>query len=95
MWSKGNKTMTQTKENTENTPDQAVMSSRVDTKYCTRKRSEEDGFVDNAMENIKSFFHASLDEHKDCFKAAWQKVTERFQEGKSAGLESENMGSKN
>ncbi|KAI7754452.1 hypothetical protein M8C21_004715 [Ambrosia artemisiifolia] len=99
MWPKWEKTMTLQKENTENapaesTPDQ-TMVSLVDTKYCTRKRSEEAGFMDNAKENIKSFVHASLDEHKACFKGTWHKMTERFQDGKSAGLEGQNTPVKN
>ncbi|KAI3712899.1 hypothetical protein L1987_71468 [Smallanthus sonchifolius] len=87
MWPKKEKTETLPEENTENTPDQTVMS-RVDT-------SEEAGFMDNAKENMKSFFHASLDDHKDCFKTTWHKMIERFQEGKSAGLEGQNTPSKN
>ncbi|KAI3813530.1 hypothetical protein L1987_18256 [Smallanthus sonchifolius] len=94
MWPKKEKTETLPKENTENIPDQTVMS-RVDTKYCTRNVSEEAGFMDSAKENMKSFFHASLDDHKACFKTTWHKVIERFQEGKSAGLEDQNTASKN
>ncbi|KAK1439141.1 hypothetical protein QVD17_04956 [Tagetes erecta] len=88
-------TMTLSKKNTENTPAQTVMTSPVDTKYCNRKRCEEAGFMDNAMENMKSFFQASLDDHKACFKASWHKMVERFQEEKSAGFEGQNTTSKN
>ncbi|KAJ0683462.1 hypothetical protein HanPI659440_Chr16g0658551 [Helianthus annuus] len=88
------KTASPQEENSENTPDPTMISS-VDTKYCTRKRSDEAGFVDNAKENMKSFIHASFDEHKTCFKATWHKMTEIFQEEKSAGLEAQNPQAKN
>ncbi|KAL8200451.1 hypothetical protein R6Q57_011790 [Mikania cordata] len=89
--SKGDKTMTLKNENSNNTPNLLVISPWVDTKYCNRERSGEAGFMDNAKENIRSFFHASLDEYKACFKSTWRKMTERFQERKSAGLEGEKI----
>ncbi|KAL8266110.1 hypothetical protein R6Q59_003454 [Mikania micrantha] len=87
--------MTLTNENSKNTSNLLVISPWVDTKYCNREISGEVGFIDNAKQNIRSFFQASLDEHKACFKSTWHKITERFQERKSAESEGEKIPSEN
>ncbi|KAI3699422.1 hypothetical protein L2E82_43729 [Cichorium intybus] len=58
-------------ENTENTPGA--------TKYCKKD-------AENAKEYMKSFVNASLDDHKACFKANWQKMIGKFQQVKSDTL---------
>lgn len=63
--------MGQPKENTPPTPNE---TSSVGTKFCERKKIEDYGFVDNAMEYMDLFVHASLDEHTACFMASWNKV---------------------
>ncbi|KAE8008485.1 hypothetical protein FH972_004991 [Carpinus fangiana] len=60
---------------------------------CRKKKNEEATFLEDLKEHIDEFVHASMDEHKTCFKKTIQKmfgmskiVAERSSESK--GVES-------
>lgn len=60
---------------------------------CRKKKNEEATFLEDLKEHIDEFVHASMDEHKTCFKKTIQKmfgmskiVAERNSESK--GVES-------
>ncbi|XP_059429686.1 uncharacterized protein LOC132163418 [Corylus avellana] len=60
---------------------------------CRKKKNEEATFLEDFKEHIDEFVHASMDEHKTCFKKTIQKmfgmskiVAERSSEAK--GVES-------
>ncbi|XP_072992161.1 uncharacterized protein [Typha latifolia] len=41
---------------------------------CRKKKSEEASFVADLRDHIDEFIHASMDEHKTCFKKTIQKM---------------------
>ncbi|XP_019103315.2 uncharacterized protein LOC104886727 isoform X2 [Beta vulgaris subsp. vulgaris] len=41
---------------------------------CRKKKSEEAAFLDDLKDHIDEFIHASMDEHKDCFKNTMKKM---------------------
>ncbi|KAL5978617.1 hypothetical protein ACLOJK_029734 [Asimina triloba] len=41
---------------------------------CRKKKSEEAGFLADLKDHIDEFVHASMDEHKTCFKKTIQKM---------------------
>jgi len=41
---------------------------------CRKKKSEEATFLEDVKDHIDEFIHASMDEHKSCFKKTVQKV---------------------
>ena len=45
---------------------------------CRKKKSEEATFLEDLKEHIDEFVHASMDEHKTCFKKTIQKVLLSF-----------------
>ncbi|XP_010254820.1 PREDICTED: uncharacterized protein LOC104595677 [Nelumbo nucifera] len=60
---------------------------------CRRKKSEDASFLEDLRDHIDEFIHASMDEHKTCFKKTIEKmfgmskiVAERNSE--SEGIES-------
>jgi hypothetical protein len=42
---------------------------------CRKKKSEEATFIEDVRDHIDEFIHASMDEHKTCFKKTIQKVS--------------------
>lgn len=56
----------------------ASTTESVDAKFCVNKKSEEVGFMDNAKVYMKSWVNASVDDHKACFKASWNRVCTYF-----------------
>ncbi|PWA59235.1 hypothetical protein CTI12_AA395470 [Artemisia annua] len=55
----------------------ASTTESVDSKFCENKKSEEVGFMDNAKVYMKSLVNASMDDHKACFKASWNRMVGR------------------
>lgn len=62
---------------------------------CCRKRTDGATFLEDLKDHIEEFIHASMDEHKHCFKNTIQKmfgmskvVAERSAEAKEAEVES-------
>lgn len=53
-------------------PANAAMAS------CRRKKSEDATFLEDLKDHIDEFIHASMDEHKSCFKKTIQKVSSPF-----------------
>ncbi|KAF3435708.1 hypothetical protein FNV43_RR22800 [Rhamnella rubrinervis] len=41
---------------------------------CRKKKSEEASFLEDVKDHIDEFIHASMDEHKTCFKKTIQKM---------------------
>lgn len=41
---------------------------------CRMKKNEEASFLEDVKDHIDEFIHASMDEHKTCFKKTIQKV---------------------
>ena len=41
---------------------------------CRKKKNEEAAFLEDVKNHIDEFIHASMDEHKSCFKKTIQKV---------------------
>ena len=41
---------------------------------CRKKKNEEATFLEDLKDHIDEFVHASMDEHKTCFKKTVQKV---------------------
>ncbi|XP_058098886.1 uncharacterized protein LOC131243510 [Magnolia sinica] len=44
------------------------------TTSCRKKKSEEASFLADLRDHIDEFVHASMDEHKTCFKKTIQKM---------------------
>ncbi|KAA8536100.1 hypothetical protein F0562_028578 [Nyssa sinensis] len=44
------------------------------TTSCRKKKSEEATFLEDVKDHIDEFIHASMDEHKTCFKKTIQKM---------------------
>lgn len=62
---------TKTQSGTQNPnpfPVDAAMAS------CRKKKSDDATFLQDVREHIDEFIHASMDEHKTCFKKTIQKV---------------------
>ncbi|EAZ41853.1 hypothetical protein OsJ_26398 [Oryza sativa Japonica Group] len=62
---------------------------------CRKKKSDDVTFLEDLKDHIDEFIHASMDEHKHCFKNTIQKmfgmskvVAERSAEAKEAEVES-------
>ncbi|KAG8634897.1 uncharacterized protein LOC110604645 [Manihot esculenta] len=51
----------------QNQPSPAVTS-------CRKKKNEEATFMEDLKDHIDEFIHASMDEHKSCFKKTIQKM---------------------
>jgi len=49
-------------------------SSAASVTSCRKKKSEEATFLEDLKDHIDEFIHASMDEHKTCFKKTVQKV---------------------
>ncbi|KAK8942876.1 hypothetical protein KSP39_PZI009130 [Platanthera zijinensis] len=45
-----------------------------DLASCRKKKSESATFLEDVKDHIDEFIHASMDEHKSCFKKTIQKV---------------------
>lgn len=43
---------------------------------CRKKKTEGASFISDVREHIDEFIHASMDEHKTCFKKTIQKVSQ-------------------
>ncbi|XP_057967427.1 uncharacterized protein LOC131157363 [Malania oleifera] len=41
---------------------------------CRKKKSEDATFLEDVKDHIDDFIHASMDEHKTCFKKSIQKM---------------------
>lgn len=48
------------------------------TTSCRKKKSEQASFLEDVKDHIDDFIHASMDEHKTCFKKTVQKVCSHF-----------------
>ncbi|KDP46258.1 hypothetical protein JCGZ_10098 [Jatropha curcas] len=57
---------------TENSQQQKQPPSAVTS--CRKKKNEEATFMEDLKEHIDEFIHASMDEHKTCFKKTMQKM---------------------
>jgi hypothetical protein len=45
---------------------------------CRRKKKDDATFLVDVKDHIDEFIHASMDEHKDCFKKTIKKVNSNF-----------------
>lgn len=45
---------------------------------CRKKKNEEATFLEDVKDHIDEFIHASMDEHKSCFKKTIHKVVLSF-----------------
>lgn len=61
--------MSTEKSQRESQPPSPVMTS------CRKKKSEEATFLEDVKDHIDEFIHASMDEHKTCFKKTINKVS--------------------
>ncbi|KAH9608550.1 hypothetical protein KSS87_000703 [Heliosperma pusillum] len=43
---------------------------------CRKKKNEEAAFLEDVKDHIDEFIHASMDEHKECFKNTMHKMFE-------------------
>uniref|UniRef100_A0A0D3FNF8 Uncharacterized protein n=3 Tax=Oryza TaxID=4527 RepID=A0A0D3FNF8_9ORYZ len=82
-------TKTQSQGSASSVPKNPAMSS------CRKKKSDDATFLEDLKDHIDEFIHASMDEHKHCFKNTIQKmfgmskvVAERSAEAKVAEVES-------
>ncbi|ERM94494.1 hypothetical protein AMTR_s00010p00262540 [Amborella trichopoda] len=41
---------------------------------CRKKKSDDSSFLEDVRDHIDEFIHASMDEHKTCFKKTIQKM---------------------
>lgn len=41
---------------------------------CRKKKNEQASFLEDLKDHVDEFVHASMDEHKSCFKKTVQKV---------------------
>ncbi|XP_006650520.1 uncharacterized protein LOC102721532 [Oryza brachyantha] len=80
---------TQSQESASSVPKNPAMAS------CRKKKSDDATFLEDLKDHIDEFIHASMDEHKTCFKNTIQKmfgmskvVAERSAEAKEAEVES-------
>lgn len=44
---------------------------------CRKKKSDDANFLEDLRDHIDEFIHASMDEHKSCFKKTIQKVSRK------------------
>ncbi|KAF3628733.1 hypothetical protein CQW23_14932 [Capsicum baccatum] len=49
-------------------------TSPVVASSCRKKKSESATFLEDVKDHIDEFIHASMDEHKSCFKKTIQKM---------------------
>ncbi|XP_057441378.1 uncharacterized protein LOC130733265 [Lotus japonicus] len=49
-------------------------SSVATVASCRKKKSEDATFLEDVKDHIDEFIHASMDEHKTCFKKTIQKM---------------------
>ena len=49
------------------------------TSSCRKKKTEGASFITDVRDHIDEFIHASMDEHKTCFKKTIQKVSDDSQ----------------
>lgn len=52
-------------------------TSPVVASSCRKKKSESATFLEDVKDHIDEFIHASMDEHKSCFKKTIQKVSSK------------------
>ncbi|XP_071917589.1 uncharacterized protein [Coffea arabica] len=57
-------------------PEEQLVSTAVDshTSSCRKHRAENATFFEDVKDHIHDFIHASLDDHKACFKKGIQKM---------------------
>ncbi|KAK8961370.1 hypothetical protein KSP40_PGU011399 [Platanthera guangdongensis] len=55
---------------------ESEQNKRVDPNLasCRKKKSESATFLEDVKDHIDEFIHASMDEHKSCFKKTIQKM---------------------
>ncbi|CAK9183849.1 unnamed protein product [Ilex paraguariensis] len=56
----------------ESQPSSAAMNPAISS--CRKKKSESATFLEDVKDHIDEFIHASMDEHKTCFKKTVQKM---------------------
>ena len=61
-------------------PEEQLGSTAVEshTSSCRKHRAENATFFEDVKDHIHDFIHASLDDHKACFKKGIQKVDSSF-----------------
>ncbi|EXB37129.1 hypothetical protein L484_018552 [Morus notabilis] len=53
---------------------QSSAATKPPVSSCRKKKSEEATFLEDVKDHIDEFIHASMDEHKTCFKKTIQKM---------------------
>lgn len=69
--------MEEQKSQDEPKPSSALTKAAVTS--CRRKKSDDATFLEDLKDHIDEFIHASMDEHKSCFKKTVQKVRVQLQ----------------
>lgn len=61
-------------ESNKTQPQKQSSATKPPVTSCRKKKNEEASFLENVKDHIDEFIHASMDEHKTCFKKTIQKV---------------------
>lgn len=65
-------------ESNKTQPEKQSSAAKPPVTSCRKKKNEEASFLEDVKEHIDEFIHASMDEHKTCFKKTFQKVLSHF-----------------
>ncbi|PON57863.1 hypothetical protein PanWU01x14_170760 [Parasponia andersonii] len=55
-------------------PENQSSATKPPATSCRRKKKDEATFLEDVKDHIDEFIHASMDEHKTCFKKTIQKM---------------------
>lgn len=61
-------------ENVQNDKSPSPVTPNPAATSCRMKKSEQASFLEDIKDHMDEFIHASMDEHKTCFKKTVQKV---------------------
>ncbi|WOK92271.1 hypothetical protein Cni_G00962 [Canna indica] len=62
---------------------------------CQKKKSNDASFLEDVRDHIDEFIHASMDEHKTCFKKTMQKIFDMTKGVRNKTTEAEEKGVRN
>ncbi|PHT42071.1 hypothetical protein CQW23_20925 [Capsicum baccatum] len=61
-------------ENVQNDKSPSPVTPNSAATSCRKKKSEQASFLEDIKDHMDEFIHASMDEHKTCFKKTVQKM---------------------
>ncbi|KAF3657104.1 putative monoacylglycerol lipase ABHD6-like [Capsicum annuum] len=61
-------------ENVQNDKSPSPVTPNPAATSCRKKKSEQASFLEDIKDHMDEFIHASMDEHKTCFKKTVQKM---------------------